>query len=125
MFQKITKRTSEETFNSEYGLSELNKDVTSNTAKQAQQKVSKQINTTTYKNSNIKVTLEFPETTDSKAEQEFISRLKEIYLRKIEIGAMQAEESALGYPPTKESLGIEPRVENKEQTKEDKNHEQQ
>ena len=42
-----------------------------------------------YKNQNINVTLEFPTQTDSKAKQEFVARLKEIYLRKIEMESMQ------------------------------------
>ena len=46
-------------------------------------------------NQKVVVTLEFPEQSDKKAEQEFIGRLKEIYLRKLEIGAMQEKDSAL------------------------------
>ena len=34
----------------------------------------------------VKVTLEFPEQSDLKAEQEFISRLKALYLEKIQYG---------------------------------------
>ncbi len=36
-----------------------------------------------YRNKKIKVTLEFPEKTDGKAERELAGRLKELYLRRI------------------------------------------
>ncbi len=54
---------------------------------------------TTYQNKKVRVVLEFPKQSDPQAEAEFISRLKEIYLRKIEIGAMQEKESALSSHP--------------------------
>ncbi len=56
----------------------------------------------THRNKQIQVTLEFPEQTDQKAEQEFIARLKEIYLKKVENRAMQKEDFALSSPTTKE-----------------------
>ncbi len=56
----------------------------------------------THRNKQIQVTLEFPEQTDQKAEHEFIARLKEIYLKKMEDGAMQKEDFALPSPTTKE-----------------------
>lgn len=56
----------------------------------------------THRNKQVQVTLEFPEQSDQKAEQEFIARLKEIHLRKIENGAMQKENLALLSPTTKE-----------------------
>lgn len=46
-----------------------------------------------YKNQEINVTLEFPMQSDREAEQDFIGRLKEIYLRKIEIGSMHEGEA--------------------------------
>ncbi len=55
----------------------------------------------THRNKQIQVILEFPEQSDQKAEQEFIARLKEIYLKKIKNGAMQKEDFALPFPPTK------------------------
>lgn len=55
-----------------------------------------------YQNKQVQVTLEFPEQSDQQAEQEFIVRLKEIYLRKIENGAIQKENLALSSPTTKE-----------------------
>lgn len=36
-----------------------------------------------YRNKNVQVTVEFPEQSDTNAEQEFIKRLKELYLKKI------------------------------------------
>ncbi len=60
----------------------------------------------THRNKQIQVSLEFPEQSDQKAEQEFIARLKEIYLKKIEDGAMQKEDFALSSPTTKEKEGI-------------------
>jgi len=46
-----------------------------------------------HKNQEINVTVEFPIQSDGQAEQDFISRLKEIYLRKIEIESMQGGEA--------------------------------
>ena len=48
----------------------------------------------------VKITLEFPERTDEMAEQEFIGRLKEIYLEKIKKGSMQETDLALTFNPT-------------------------
>ncbi len=44
---------------------------------------------------DVKITLVFPTTSDTKAETEFLNRLKELYLKKIETGAMQEREKAL------------------------------
>ncbi len=55
-----------------------------------------------HRNKQIQVTLEFPEQSDRKAEHEFIARLKEIYLKKVENRAMQKEDFALPSPTTKE-----------------------
>ena len=71
---------------------------------------------TTYQNKEVRVVLEFPNRTDAKAEDEFISRLKEIYLRKIELGAWQEKESALESNPINRNFGSVPSA------KEDKNH---
>ncbi len=60
----------------------------------------------THRNKQIQVILEFPEQSDQKAEQEFIARLKEIYLKKMENGAMQKEDFALPSSTTKEKEGI-------------------
>lgn len=62
-----------------------------------------------YGKQSVVVTLDFPEQSDAKAEQEFIGRLKEIYLRKIKVGARQEKDSALESNSTLD--------------KEDKNHE--
>ena len=45
-----------------------------------------QVEYSSSKNKDVKVTLVFPTTSDRKAETEFIGRLKEIYLKKIETG---------------------------------------
>lgn len=42
-----------------------------------------------HQSKQVKVTLTFPERSDQKAEQEFINRLKAVYLEKVENGAMQ------------------------------------
>ena len=55
-----------------------------------------------YQNKQVQVTLEFPEQSDQKAEQEFVSRLKTMYLENIKIGAMQKENLALSSSPIKE-----------------------
>ena len=54
------------------------------------------------KNQEVKVTVEFPTQSDKADEQEFITRLKEIYLRKIKIGYIQQKESALSSQFTKD-----------------------
>lgn len=59
----------------------------------------------THRNRKINVILEFPEQSDQKAEQEFIARLKEIYLKKFENRAVQKKNFALSSPTTKEKLG--------------------
>lgn len=48
---------------------------------------------TTYQKKEVRVVLEFPAVADPRAEAEFQSRLKEIYLRKIKLGSMQGGES--------------------------------
>lgn len=53
--------------------------------------------TTTHKNKQVHITIEFPKQTDQKAEQEFISRLKEMYLEKIKNGSCNDRESALPF----------------------------
>lgn len=58
-----------------------------------------------YQNRQVQVTLTFPEQTDTKAEQEFVSRLKMIYLEKIKTGAWQKNDLALSSPTTKEKEG--------------------
>ena len=56
----------------------------------------------TYQNRQVQITLAFPEQTDTKAEQDFVSRLKMVYLEKIKTGACQKENLALPSPTTKE-----------------------
>lgn len=66
-----------------------------------------------YQNRDIKVVLEFPAESNPRAEQEFMDFLKELYLQKIKPGSMQKATQALESPS----------IENREDTKEDKNHE--
>ena len=51
-----------------------------------------------HKNKEVKVTVEFPEQSNSQADSEFTRRIKEIYLEKVKNGSMQGEESALSCP---------------------------
>ena len=43
----------------------------------------------TYQKKQVHVVLEFPEQSDKEAEEEFVSRLKEIYLRKVKSRVQQ------------------------------------
>ena len=43
----------------------------------------------TYQKKKVHVVLEFPEQSDKGAEEEFVSRLKEIYLRKVKSRVQQ------------------------------------
>ena len=58
--------------------------------------------TAPYKNKKVTIHLEFPEQQDEVAATDFISRLKEIYLKKIEIQSMQRETPALQCITTEE-----------------------
>lgn len=108
---------------SEYSITELNKIATSNQQKKEIMENSKKTIAdtptenqapnliefnTSYRNKNVTVHLEFPEQQNEKAAEDFISRLKNIYLKKIESKTMQLRESALQCISTNE--------------KEDKNH---
>lgn len=55
-------------------------------------------------NKNIKILLEFPTVVNEKAEEEFKNFLKELYLRKYEIGSIQRELQALKSPPTERKI---------------------
>ena len=63
--------------------------------------------TTTHKNKKVNVTLEFPKQTDRKAEQEFIARLKELYLEKVKNGSCLSGDSALLSDKNKEVEDME------------------
>ena len=99
----------------EYVQAETNNNVKRSIAEQEQQRV-EQVECSSSKNKDIKVTLVFPTTSDSKAEIEFISRLKEIYLKKIETEAMQEETQALYYNPISKGEQLK-------HTKEENSHE--
>ena len=87
----------------EYVQAEKNSNVKRSIAEQEQQKV-EQLEYSSSKKRDVKVTLIFPTASDSKVESEFISRLKEIYLKKIEAGAMQEREGALQSQSTDKSV---------------------
>lgn len=82
----------------EYVQAEENSNVKRRIVEQEQKRV-EQVECSSNKTKDVKVTLIFPTASDSKAETEFISRLKEIYLKKIEAKAMQEETQALYYNP--------------------------
>ncbi len=48
-------------------------------------------------NKEVKVTIEFPEESDLKSEEQLIKILKEIYMEKIKTASMQKVETALAY----------------------------
>lgn len=99
----------------EYVQAEKNNNVKRSIAEQEQQRV-EQVECSSSKAKDVKVTLVFPTTSDSKAESEFISRLKEIYLKKIEAKAMQEETQALYYNPISKGEQLK-------HTKEENSHE--
>lgn len=55
-----------------------------------------------YRKKQVKVMLEFPITVDEKVETEFKRLVKNIWLRKYEIGSLQNGASALQFHPLKE-----------------------
>ncbi len=48
-------------------------------------------------NKEVKITIEFPEESNLKSEEQLIKILKEIYIEKIKIASMQKIETALAY----------------------------
>lgn len=98
------------TTDSEYNTTESNSITTSNQTEQATMQEEKLITCTEnllefiapYKNQEITIHLEFPEQQDEVAAVDFISRLKEIYLKKIKIQSMQGEIPALQCNTTRE-----------------------
>lgn len=115
--EENAKRNVKQENGTEYGESKLHNHVRSNHQRdvymvfQSDNKVSLSL---THQNRQVMVTLEFPEQSDRKAEQEFISRLKAVYLEKIQHahdlqagslmknGAGQKGGLALQSPTTKE-----------------------
>lgn len=92
----------------EYNNSETNKITTTN--KQEQGNMENIITctenlmefTAPYKSKEVTVHLEFPEQQNEEAVSDFFGRLKEIYLKKIEIQSMQRETPALQCNTTRE-----------------------
>ncbi|MBQ7766396.1 MAG: hypothetical protein IJ397_06115 [Lachnospiraceae bacterium] len=70
--------------------------------------------TATYKKKEIKILMEFPQEANWKAEEEFKNRLKEIYLRKINIGSMQSGESALQFASPDKTADLKNNLEDKD-----------
>ena len=58
--------------------------------------------TTSYKNKNVTIHLEFPSQSNEKAADDFFRGLKELYLKKVENRSMQLKESALQSMSTNE-----------------------
>ena len=56
----------------------------------------------TYEKKTIKLHLEFPKQSDKNAEQEFIERLKEIYLKKLDLESVQSKNPEVQSQTTKE-----------------------
>ena len=56
-----------------------------------------EINTVKKGNKEVKVTIEFPEESNLKSEEQLIKILKEIYMEKIKTASMQKMETALAY----------------------------
>lgn len=96
---------SEQANSAEYGKSKTHNYVKSNRLRDVYMELgaeNKIVCSLTYQNRQVQVTLAFPEQTDTKAEQDFVSRLKMIYLEKIKTGACQKKDLALSSPTTKE-----------------------
>ncbi len=59
----------------------------------------KKVTNDTYQKRDVKINIELPEETDCKAQMELEQRLKEVYLRKIELGSIQVGETAVQCTP--------------------------
>lgn len=87
----------------EYKVSKSNKMTVRSDSEQEIMKSKQEIQfTKSYRNKNVTIHLEFPSQSDEKATDDFFSRLKEIYLKKLEIKSMQLRDSALQCVNTKE-----------------------
>ena len=87
----------------EYSISESNKIATTNQLEQEIMESKQEIEfTKSYRNKNVTIHLEFPSQSNEKAADDFFSRLKEIYLQKVENRSMQLKESALQCMSTEE-----------------------
>lgn len=99
---------SEQANSAEYGKSKTHNYVKSNWLRDVYMELgaeNKIVCSLTYQNRQVQVTLAFPEQTDTKAEQDFVSRLKTMYLEKIKTGACQKKDLALSSPTTNEKEG--------------------
>lgn len=99
---------SEQANSAEYGKSKTHNYVKSNRLRDVYMELgaeNKIVCSLTYQNRQVQVTLAFPEQTDTKAEQDFVGRLKMLYLEKFKAGACQKKNLALSSPTTKEKEG--------------------
>lgn len=98
------------TTDSEYNTTESNSITTSNHQEQATMQEENIITctenllefTAPYGNKEVTIHLEFPEHENEEVTNDFINRLKEIYLKKIKLQSMQGENPALYSQSTNE-----------------------
>lgn len=110
MLQKNAENKNEANFSLEYSLSKENKVVKSKLSKRAKQSME------SSKGKKVRVTIEVPTDSNPKAETDFTNLLKELYLKKFILGAMQKEPQAVYSNPISKGGRLK-------HTKEDKSHE--
>lgn len=97
-----SKADSEQANSAEYGKSKPHNYVKSNRLRDVYMDLGTEnriVCSLTYQNRQVQVTLAFPEQTDTKAEQDFVSRLKMVYLEKIKTEACQRRIWRYHLPP--------------------------
>lgn len=99
-----------------YNPSEHNKITASNQMEQTLCKMESQKFEYDYQGKRVNIVIEYPISSDKKAELEFMELLKNIYMENLKKGAMKKEGSALEFPPTDNEV-------EKFITKEDEEHE--
>ena len=102
--------------NSVYNSAEQNKITSSNQMEQTLCKMESQKSEYDYQGKRVNIVIEYPISSDKKAELEFMELLKNIYMENLKKGAMKKEGSALEFPPTDNEV-------EKFITKEDEGHE--
>ena len=99
-----------------YNSAEQNKITSSNQMEQTLCKMESQKSEYDYQGKRVNIVIEYPISSDKKAELEFMELLKNIYMENLKKGAMKKEGSALEFPPTDNEV-------EKFITKEDEEHE--
>lgn len=99
-----------------YNSAEQNKITSSNQMEQTLCKMESQKAEYDYQGKRVNIVIEYPISSDKKAELEFMELLKNIYMENLKKGAMKKEGSALEFPPTDNEV-------EKFITKEDEEHE--